>query len=410
MAQKDVSTSVDFVCLKELECANCGTTFRYPHKSSVSGKGPTQAHAVRDAVRKSTAELEGEPGNERCPTCGALAECMEVDTRALLSGCRLWYSVIILAVAVFIGYLLNERVVAFVSLPTLIWLSVALLLPAVAMDIWLARWNANADLQFWAEQGKKKVERLPTVIVSTGSEIKHRNSIPRATSLVQQGAICVAVMGLCAMPAAEITGLVSGWHSNRSAFPPVAGPGDNVILYWPQSIECLKRKWKGTVDIQFTDDEQTLPPAPVKATCPSEDWGRFVGGKGPRNTDITLWTQVTLPEDPGLSGKTIRMPSKISVVYPHSTGLFGFENREAEFATEFKFRLSPPKTAQTYFILWWGGLLVGGGMVVASGFVLRKYELHVLKTSMFPVTLKVMKLKDVTAEATGRAEDVDMDD
>jgi hypothetical protein len=404
MAKKDVTVSVDFVCLKELECANCATTFRYPHKSSVSGTGPTNAQARSDAVRKSTAELEGEPGSERCPNCGALAECMEVDTRALLSGCRLWYTVFVVAVAVFVGYLLNEHIVAFVSLSSLIWITVALLLPAVALDIWLARWNANADLQFWAEQGKKKLERIPIAVVSTGTEIKNRNSIPRATSLTQQSAIVVAIMGLCVMPAAEIMGLISGWHSNPSAFPPVAGPGDQVILYWPESLECLKRKWKGIVEVQFTDEQQTLAPTPLKAICPSEDWGRFVGGKGTRNTDITIWTQVTLPEDPSLSGKTIRMPSKISVVYPHSTGIFGFENREAEFATEFQFRLSSPQAAQKYLMIWWVGLLIGGGMVVVSGFVLRRYELNVLKTSMYPITLNVTKLEDITRAAGSDAE------
>lgn len=397
MAKKDVTVAVEFACLKEFECANCGTTFRYPLKSSVSGTGPTNALATEDAVRKSTAELEGEPGNERCPTCGAMPECMELDARSLLSGCRLWYSVFILAVAVCIGFLLNERIVSFVSLSTLIWISAALLLPAVAVDIWLARWNANGDLQVWAERGKQKLEKSVVEIVSTGSQIKHRNSIPRTTSLLQQATILVAIMGLCVMPAAEIVGLVSGWHSNRSAFPPVAGPGDNVILYWPESLECLKRQWKGTVEVQFTDEQQTLPPAPVKATCPSEDWGRFVGGKGTRNTDTTIWTQVTLPDDPSLSGKTIRMPSKISVVYPHSTGLFGFENREAEFATEFKFRLSSPKAAETYFMLWWAGLLIGGGMVVVTGFVLRKYELHLLKVSMFPITLQIINLTEIEA-------------
>jgi hypothetical protein len=196
------------------------------------------------------------------------------------------------------------------------------------------------------------------------------------------------------MPAAEIVAMMSGWHSNPSAFPPVAGPGDTVILYWPESLECLKRHWKGTVEVQYTDDQQTLPPTPVKATCPSEDWGGFIGGRGARNTDITIWTQVTLPDDPALAGKTIRMPSKIAVVYPHSKGLFGFENREADFATEFKFRLSSPKAAETYFLLWWAGLLVGGGLVVVAGFILRRHELQLLNVSMFPVTLKIINLTE----------------
>lgn len=395
MAKTDqVTVTARYECIKEVDCACCGTTYRFPYKSSVSGSGLNRTLARQALAKKAPAELEGEPGSERCPTCGVLPDCMDLDSRALGHGCLMWFILIVFGIALLLGYLLNEKVIAFVSLSSLIWVTAVCLLLAVLANLKLVRKNTNENLQEKRKAAELRVEEELVTVVSAGTSGALPNSVPRPLRAVQMLAIVLSIIGIGLLPAAEIVGLVSGWHSNRSAFPPVAGPGEDVVLYWPETLVCLKGFWKGTTSVQFTDEQQTLPLSPVAAACSTEDWGQFVGGRGTRNQETTIWTRITLPDDPGLSGKSIRLPAKISVTYPHSTGIIGFENREAEFANEFQFRLSSPKAAQTYFALWWGGLVLGGGLIALSAFLLRRHAMGLLSTSVYPITLNLRPVED----------------
>lgn len=405
MAKKnDASVTEEFMCVKEVTCACCGTVYQFPHKTTVTGTGPIRIEARKDAFRKAPAELAGETGRRRCPTCGVLPTCMEASTNAFGYGCMLWFSGIVLAIALVIGVLLELRAISFVPLYVMSWTSFAILLLPVLINILLVRRNANWNLERKRERSKTE----PVSIISSSSNVAIPDSLPRSTTVVQSVAIVLSLVGLCILPAAEILRMASGWTINASSFPPVAGPGDEVTVYWPKSLDCLKGYWKGSATVEFADTEGKVPPAALPATCRTEEWGQFVGGKGTTNRDTVIWTKVQLPDDPGLKGKTVKLISKIDVVYPHSTGIFGFENREEQFAHEFQLRLSAPKAAATYHDIWWAGMAIGGVLIVASTFMLRRGQLSLLKSCPYPRTMNVTRVDDV--EVVSLDDSIDDDD
>ena len=396
MAKKNdtVTVTEEFNCDKEIECAWCQTKFQYQHKMHVSGSGLNELQAKKEAARKALSDLEKEPGNEKCPTCGALQVSMEANSFAAGHIVAAVFAAIILLIAIGVGALLNGKLISFISLSTASYVFVLLLLIPVAYNLWLVFSNENSNLEAGLADAKQKVSDGTTKVLSRKPGIAVPESIPRSLTALQYVAIVLSVIGIALVPAAEIVRLASGWPSNSAAFPPVAGPGDEVTLYWPQSISCLKHFWKGTVTVGFADPDKPGNTAPLGATCETKSWGSFIGGKGATNKDTAIWTNVKLPDNPGLAGKTIRLPSRISVTYPHSTGLFGFEERQTEFNNEFQFRLASPKAASTFCLLWWGGLLAGGGLVVISGLLLRQVQLSLLKNSPQPETLNVRNAAD----------------
>ena len=389
MAKKDSeSVSEDFLCVKEVTCEWCETVFRFPLKLSIDGSGPNKLVARKNAAENAKIKLPEEPGTERCPSCGALQTCMEASGSALGFGCLTVLMAICLGIAITFGVLVNLHLLTSVSLPVVGWILVALAIPIVLFNIYLARINPNSELNAGLEEAKTKVAEGKITVVSQPKSVIPE-SIPRSTGIVPLIAIGLSVIGLCLIPAAEVFRMASGWTAHPFAVPPVAGPGDEVTLNWPNSVNCLKGKWRGIVEVEMTDPVGKHPKTKVDASCSTEQWGNWSGGRGNRNRDTAIWTKVKLPDDAALAGKDVSLHAKILVTYPQSSGLLRFENKEAEFVHDFQMKLSSPKSSTMYFEAWWIGIVGGGGLIALASWFCRLYQLNVVKNSPHPKTLYI---------------------
>lgn len=389
MAKKDsVSVNEEYQCVKEVDCDVCGTTFRFPYRSTVSGSGETERDAQRDAAKKAQKELTDETGSERCPNCGALQVCMEAGAKALGFGCATWLAGFLFLVGGALAAVNHFQLISYPTMPMICWLLGLFSLPVIAWTIFLARSNANLDLEQGLREAKQKLESQHLTIVSAGEPGAVQLARLSMTS-IQMVALGMGILGLLLLPSAELLRIASGWTMNSNTTPPVVGPGDDLQLNWPESLQCVKGHWRGTATVEYTDAERTLPSTPLAATTRSEDWGNFIGGRGARNQTTLIWATVKIPDDPGLAGKTIRLNAQITVNYPTSTGLFGFENREDTLSHEFPITLAPAMAGSTYKIVWWGGLVIGAGLILLSAYTLRRGQLNLFKACARPRTFDI---------------------
>lgn len=391
MAKKkdEVTVLIKFDSLKEAVCSWCGTTFHFCHQQSVAGAGANEFRARQDALEKACSEVEEEIGHERCPGCGALQTCMMADTQATGHGCLIWVGEILFVIAVGLGLLLSDNIISFVSMPVLSWFVGGASLLLFTANVYLARMNPNADLSQGLEIARKSLNEKQLAIVTRGSTSDVPESIPCPMSLMQIVLLVLMGFGTLSVAGAEMFRLTAGWPANRSARPLVAGPGDEVMLFFPETLPCLKGNWRGTVQVDFTDADGKWPKRPLPATCRTEDWGRLLLGKRVKNQDTLIWTKIQIPDDAEFSDKSLRLHSEIAVTYPTSTGLFGFEDREAHFTHDFELHLATARAGQQYEALWWIGLLGGGGLIVLSNYLLRHFQTRLAKNSPQPRTLSV---------------------
>jgi len=394
MAKKDaISTTQEYECTKEVDCQWCKTTFQFPIKTSVTGSGPKMSAALDDAEEKAVKELKEEPGQQRCPTCGALQVCMGASSHALGHGCAMWFAGVFLLLSVGAGFLIREKLISFMTMPMITWLLLVISLLAVAYNVFVVLTNPNQDLAKGREEVQENLEKKPVTTISKGNG-SVPDSLPKSMSVLQIVAIGLSVFGIAMIPAAEWLRIASGWPVNSSCVPPVAGPGDEVTVYWPKTIECMKGHWRGTVKVEQLDAGPNGQRAAIGATCSTDSWGQFIGGKGAKKRDTAIWTKIALPNDPSLSGKTIQLDAKISVEYPRSTGLFGFEDAKEDFANVFTLKLAQPAAAGKYESAWWFGLIGGGALVTLASFLLRRSQLSIYAASVQPRTRNIRNLEE----------------
>lgn len=386
MSKNDVTVTEKFACDKEVNCAWCGATYEFVHEASVSGTGKDHRIARQKMKEQVQKELEGDTGSERCPTCGAMQLAMDANTSAAGHGCAMWFAIILFGIIALLAFLQSQGVITFVTLPTLSIVMLVILLPAVLYNLWIVWSNPNASLDAGLRDAEQKVTDGKVKILKAGNSMAVSESIPRQVTPMQYIGVVLCLLGISAFPAAEILRMTKGWKTNARTFPPVVGPGDEVTLFWPKSLSCLKGKWNAQATVEMTDAAGTMPAAPLAATSSNETWGDYIGGKGATNRSTAIWMKVTLPEDANLAGKEIRLPSKITVNYPHSNGMFGFDNNQESFENNFTLQLSGPRAGVSYYRNWWIGLSTGGFLVIVSAFILRRIQLRILKDNPKPVS------------------------
>lgn len=394
MAKKNsVSLKAKYECIKEVDCEWCHTRFQFPMVESTKGSGPTLDDAVRDAREKSRKSLEREPGHEACPTCGALQVSMGASKNAFAHGCALWFAGILLAIGLLIAFLINQNIVSLVTASTVSWTLFFVSILTLLFNIRIVRQDPNADLIQSRAAAAAKVKEQKIVVISTTHDALP-DSIPTSVSVFQWAAIGLCALGITLYPAAELLRITSGWASNPNCVPPVAGPGDEVTVFWPKSLPCLKGHWKGAAFVNLVSDDPFATPMPLEATGRVDGWGGVIGGKGAHNQDTAIWTKVKLPDDPALVGKKIKLDAKMSINYPHSTGLLSFEEAQVEFENVFTLKLAVPRAATRYNTAWWIGLIGGSGLVVLSSFLLRRHQLGLCRSSVQPKTLNFQLVTD----------------
>ena len=163
-------------------------------------------------------------------------------------------------------------------------------------------------------------------------------------------------VGIAAVASAEAARLVAGWPWNSNADPVFAGPGDQVAIYLPDEITSIKGYWNGKATVELLNAQELgLAKARLPAISKEEKWGSFLLGRGSKRQKSQLWAGVTVPPNPELAGKTMRMHITLDVKYPTSKGLMSFADEGQTFQHTAELRLAPPHAGLKYRWLWWGG-------------------------------------------------------
>jgi hypothetical protein len=208
---------------------------------------------------------------------------------------------------------------------------------------------------------------------------------------LQWSALVLLGLGLMALASSEAVRLAAGWPLNRDCVPMVAGPGDEVDIYFPDQISSIKGYWKGQPTVSVTNAQELgLAEAALPATSEDDHWGSVMMGKHVSPKNAQLWARVSIPESEGLAGETLQMKIALDVAYPAKTGMFGFQEVRQGFAHATELRLASALAGFMYQVVWWGSLLIGAGLIVLAELFLYRsakgWKRSALASRVVPIT------------------------
>jgi hypothetical protein len=172
---------------------------------------------------------------------------------------------------------------------------------------------------------------------------------------------------------AEIVRTTQGWPANSNCYPPVVGPGDEVRIYFPQTVRSAEGHWRATPTVEVQSEEIAgLPDAQVHATSANDQWGATISGSGnnpPTNKHVRLWMKVQIPDAPDLSNNRLPLQLKLKVSYPQLTGRYReFKEVAEEYTHQTELQLGPTGKVGARFHSWvWLGLGVSAALCTFMG-------------------------------------------
>ena len=200
------------------------------------------------------------------------------------------------------------------------------------------------------------------------------NGEPPHTGISGAMLVLYGLMALCAVFTAmpELIRVARGWALNTNAYPCVAGPGDQVVLYSSTSISSVtKGLWNGRATARLVDAVDPARQAPLTATSNTDTWGDqiTIGSKQSKSSTITPWVTVQLPNDANLSGKPVKVLVDLTVNYPLYQG-GGWNPATSSHHIETDLKLGAPGAGATYRTAWYMGAFGGGLLMLILGLAL----------------------------------------
>jgi hypothetical protein len=378
------TSTVEVNVWKVHTCARCLGQFRYLFKRKKSGQGATPERAstaAHNAILKAVAhEVDRQP----CPGCGLYQPDMIAAARAPRHWWVFWIGLACLVLVTILG-----------AAEALTFQTAALAATVVAATALLAHLmidvgNPNGDLDRNLRAGKTRVEAgqvIPMSEPATGTEVRDVPSFWRSLHMACYLVLAAAV-GVMALPLV-VPGL-RGWVLNPGWYPAVAGPGDTTHTYFPDRIETVKGFWNATAALAVVENAAEVGLANPRLTAVSHNgkWPETisVSSKESKTGTPSLWSAVTIPDQPELVGKELRLKLGLLVTYPQLQGKM-FRNTSQEVMHNTTLRLSAPGSGTQYKSLWWYGMVGGGTAVVFLGAVLaraaRAYRARALPTEIY---------------------------
>jgi hypothetical protein len=364
-----IKATVEIECLKEHTCVGCGSTFRYPLKQSYSTERTTEADAQAAAQRGVARMLADAVESKPCPTCGRYQPDM---VQPFGHGCLTFVLFLPLAALTTVGICAALGFVLPIY-PVIAWAAALACGVATVLHIRMALLNPNRDLNANLKKAEELVKADTLRLEKQGQPQEPLGStVPLNLSFAYWIAFLFLFLGTTLVASAEVVRLALGWPWNLSADPVAVGPGDDVYIYLPDQIESVKGHWNGRAVIEVLNSDEVGLPKQLPAYSKSDNWGKFILGKGSSSQKSRLWIAVHVPEKADLEGQTIKMQIALDVNYPASKGLFGFQNEQQNYDRTTELRVASPFAGLMYRSLWWGGGALGGILVMFTGFWLSR--------------------------------------
>lgn len=359
-------------CWKQHSCVSCGAVYRYIFDRQIIGTATTAQGATQAAQKQAQAALVNQVDPWPCPHCGMYQPDMLNQNQAKRHG-----QLTMLTLAALVGVLL---LIGFANLPShwfpLIVLGSGALI--AAGHFWTALRNPNQNLSANRDRANKAIAQGKLILDSPGG-----GSQPsRGSGSKQLPAVALAALaiGVLSSPLAEVVRVAGGWPLNQAVSPPVAGPGDTIRVYLPQTISSVGGYWKANARAGAVGAEDRSFPASSRQA----DWGDEITTSSKQRTSTSsLWADVTVPDEPSLAGQTQQLQVDLGVTYPRMSGFNTFREVRESYSRTLDLKLAPPGSGRVYYRLWLGGMVACGILLLAAGGVLaRRKRAGVSSTQM----------------------------
>jgi hypothetical protein len=142
-------------------------------------------------------------------------------------------------------------------------------------------------------------------------------------------------------------------------------------------IDSIKGYWRGRPSVSLHEEGASAPkvkPIPLQAKTNQNDWGSSISAKSSeKHSSSTPWVSVTMPDDPGLGGKTVGCDVLLDVEYPEVTGSSSFQTVRTNMNRNLTLQLaSTPGAGGSYDGWWWEGTVLGMVVLLVCAVILVK--------------------------------------
>lgn len=352
-------------CWKKHECVDCGCEFRYKFKRTIQGTGNSEKAAHASANKNVEATLRQQVDVRPCPSCGRVQPDMIGQVRAANHSIVGWVTLSIVSMFVILGatYILGASAAPFI---------VAILLAAAAVvNFLIAIRNPNSDLEANRSGTEKSVRKGEVEITEEGKtsgleKPPHPMGMPHWIGIGAGG--LAAIVALAPVICTSFNGL----KTNRESYPQVVSPGDEVKVYFDDTIDCVKSYWSGSPIAKITNAADLGIAENILSASKTSTWGGNISVKSSeKHSRPSIWATLTLPNDPKIAGQTIRVRVNMNVRYPNADASDRFNDQNKPMSKEFEITVSPSSASTKYGTLWWLGMAGGSLLSVGSCFYLR---------------------------------------
>lgn len=404
-------------CWKKHACAGCGCEYRYKFVRKLSAQGSSERAALDALNKKIDSAVGAEVDKRPCPTCGRVQPDMVGQEKAAAHAVTAVLAIVLVAIPIVLGvtYVLGGNLPAFIA--------AGILGLAAVLHLLIAIENLNKN-------SEKNVEKAATFIddgsmqqVSPGDTT---NVAPPPALLGGTHCVGLAVVFLAVLVALAPAGyqMLGGFAFNSDTKPDVISPGDEVKLYFPTKIDCVKSNWRSVSmmnaikamqlvkpGMQPPNDAALMPYAPprvriananelalgdlkIEASSSDKTWpdSMYVKSKE-KHTHPTIWATVRLPADDRLESKTIQLEVEMDLHYPTANGDQMDSKFDVGVKQTFPITLAKKGEASTYSSIWWAGLIGGTILGFVGGMILRGAN-KALKRSVPPPAVEIDEDED----------------
>lgn len=349
-------------CIKQHVCLGCDAEYQYHLERNVTGSGGSEEAAAKNAEAAAIKALENDVDQHACPHCGMMQPDMIAEVRKSRFMAGMWLAPIIILVAFFL------------ALPHVMTISTSAMVASAGVVISLLCmvsgifFNPNSDMSAGKMASADKVQSGDVVMTREGNTTSSVDDFSAPSGSHWTGLVLVAV-GLVATVAPLVLPIVSGWEKNDS-YPAVVGPGDTTCIYFDREITCLKGMWSGSVRVNVKNAADLGAEAQgFQGTTKHSTWGDTISGKSVSNETKAMWTEITVPDNAELAGKTADLDIEVSARFPLAADGF-FDDRTGTFQHNESLTLSSPGSGTTYWQSWIFGQLGAIVLIVVGGFIL----------------------------------------
>jgi hypothetical protein len=405
-------------CWKVHKCVDCGCEYRYRFERKVQGQGGTERAAYETANRNVEKAVENEVDVRPCPTCGRVQPDMVGQVKAKQHGWIGGGTIVPVAAVVVLG----ATYVLAGNLPAII--VAAVLAGAALLNFFIAVGNPNSDLaknvavsEGWIDAG--------TMEVTKEGDRSQLEPPPGPMGFPHWLGLGLGALAAVVALAPMIYQTMNNLPLNADTKPDVVSPGDEVKVYFPDRIDCVKSYWRSVSmadafkNMNFKKDAagkviidqnemrrmemviQNLPYSPPKVTIANAadlgvpdlkvaaaaadaTWGQSMSVKSrEKHTHPWIWAKLTVPADDRLQDKTIEAEVAMDVLFPKAEGNQFFTEVQ-QVRKVVPLSLAKKGAGKTYATIWWAGLVLGGLMSVTASFYLRSLNKQLQRHAIKP--------------------------